>query len=99
MPSHGKMHRHFEFFAKLVKSAFELGAKCQILFFDNILRNMRYGQQSTGKFKLLERLSYKIRAIENAVLSFSEIHFGKFKITFAKCLKNYPFYGRFSKFL
>ena len=95
----------FEFFAKLVKSAFYLGAilhlcDCQIFPF-NILRNMGLRQQSVGKFSLHEHFLYNIRAIENVILPFSDIWFFQaFKITFAKSfyLKNTLFYDRFLKF-
>ena len=77
--------------------------ECQIFLF-NILHNMRWRKQRTGKLSLRKSFPYNIiRAIENVILSFLESWFlhPTYKMTFSKSLirENNPFCDRYSKFL
>ena len=77
--------------------------ECQIFLF-NILHNMRWRKQRTGKLSLRKSFPYNIiRAIENVILSFLESWFlhPTYKMTFSKSLirENNPLCDRYSKFL
>ena len=77
--------------------------ECQTFLF-NILHNMRWRKQRTGKLSLRKSFPYNIiRAIENVILSFLDSWFlhPTYKMTFSKSLirENNPFCDRYSKFL
>ena len=72
--------------------------KCKVFLF-NILGNICYRQKVTGKLRLRKHFLYNKRAVENAILSFSEF----WKLLNYFCKKSYEktplFYDRLLNFL